>query len=240
VSRLAPRLSVVVPVLDESASLGELVRRVTNAGLPLHELLFVDDASTDGTFDALRFLSRDEPRLRALRLRHNVGSQRALLAGFEAVTGNVVACLDADLQQPPEILTAALTRWHAGFDVVHLVRSGRQHDSAMRGLATRLFYGAYNALATVPVVPDSADFKLLDAACLPPLVLAQPRFLRAAIHALPGAQTSLEYDAAPRRHGASRYDAKRLLTAGIEAFAEALAPSLLRPPPRAEVVERLR
>jgi glycosyltransferase involved in cell wall biosynthesis len=221
------RISVVVAALDEAASLPELVERlrVTLREFPKTEFLFIDDGSTDGTFEVLRRLSRTEPRIRAFQLAANVGSQRALLLGLEKARGEVMVCLDADLQQPPELLPKMLDAWREGFDVVHMVRSGRGGESLARVLATHAFYRAFNLVSRVPIVRDAADFKLLSRSCVDALVRERPRFLRVAVHALDVRQTSLTYEAAPRRHGASRYTARRLMKAGFEA----LLPARLQP-----------
>lgn len=232
------RLSIIVPVLDEAPTLAELVARIGAScrDVARLELVFVDDASTDGTFSTLRALAHHEPRLRAFRLGRNLGSQQALLVGLERARGELAICLDADLQQPPEVIPQMLAAWRAGAQVVHMVRGGRGDEPLVRSLATRAFYSAFNLVNRVQITPDAADFKLLDRACIDQLVARRPRFLRAAVHALEVKQTTLTYAAAPRLHGASRYGAARLLKAGVEAFA---AHRLKWRAPPAEVVETI-
>lgn len=226
-SAALPDLSVVIPVCNEVDNVAPLAREVAAALRPRRsfELIFVDDGSTDGTFEVLKKLARAEPRIRAFQLAANVGSQRALLLGLEKARGDVMICIDADLQQPPELLPQMLDAWRSGFEVVHMVRNGRSDESLARVLATRVFYGAFNVISRVPIVRDAADFKLLSRSCVDVLVREQPRFLRAAVHALAVKQTSLTYEAAPRRHGESRYDAQRLIKAGLQA----LVPTRLQP-----------
>ncbi|MFT3711204.1 MAG: glycosyltransferase family 2 protein [Archangium sp.] len=218
--RAPARISMVIAALDEAASLPELLERLRAAlrDFPKTEFLIVDDGSTDGTFDVLRKLARTEPRIRAFQLATNVGSQRALLLGLEKARGDVMICIDADLQQPPELLPRMISAWGEGFDVVHMVRTGRGGESLARTLATSAFYRAFNLISAVHVTPDAADFKLLDRSCVDQLIAKRPLFLRAGVHALQVKQTELTYEAATRRHGESRYTARRLIKAGLEAL----------------------
>lgn len=225
------RLSIVVPVLNEAPTLAELVERLGAAlrAFPKVEFVFVDDASTDGTFSTLRALSHREPRLRAFRLGHNVGSQQALLLGLERSRGDVAVCIDGDLQQPPEAIPRMVEAWQQGAAVVHMVRAGRGDEPLLRALATRVFYSAFNVVSRVRIARDAADFKLLDRRAVDQLVRDRPVFLRAAVHALDVPQIALTYEAAPRRNGVSRYTTSRLIRAGLEAFATQRLPERLRP-----------
>lgn len=225
------RLSIVVPVLNEAPTLAELVSRLRAAlsGVPKLELIFVDDASTDGTFATLRSLAHAEPRIRAFRLGENIGSQQAILLGLERARGDVAVCLDGDLQQPPEAIPRMLEAWQGGASVVHMVRTGRSDEPLVRSLATRAFYSAFNLIGRVRITPDAADFKLLDRSAVDQLISSRPLFLRAAAHALSGNHVTLSYQAAPRRHGRSRYTVSRLIRAGVEAFATQRLPTKLQP-----------
>src|SRR5262245_19979597 len=120
-------LSVVVPVYKEVETVAELHRRLSavTAELGDHELVLVDDGSTDGTWEALVELARADRRLRLIRLSRNFGHQLALSAGLEAARGDAIVSLDADLQDPPELIPELVERWREGYDVVYAVREHR-------------------------------------------------------------------------------------------------------------------
>ena len=149
-------LSVVVPCCNESANVGELHRRLAEvcAGLDLDaEFIFVDDGSRDDTLERLKALAGSDPRVRVLSLSRNFGHQAALSAGIDHAAGDAVVVMDADLQHPPELIGAFVTRWRAGYDLVYAFR---------QGVRPRLGYRLINALISTRIPPESADFRLMD------------------------------------------------------------------------------
>jgi glycosyltransferase involved in cell wall biosynthesis len=165
--RAGHTLSLVIPMHNESAGLEALFQRLDAAlgglGVGL-EIVCVDDGSRDDTFDRLRARATHDPRLRLVALTRNFGKEAALTAGIEAATGQLVVPLDADLQDPPELIGEFITLWEQGYDVVYGVRANRDSDSAAKRLSARLFYRLFNLLSDYPIPPSTGDFRLMDRA----------------------------------------------------------------------------
>jgi dolichol-phosphate mannosyltransferase len=211
-------LSVVVPVFNEAACVAELFSRVEAAVAA--EVVFVDDASDDGSFAAIAALQPVRCTIRALRLGENVGSQVAIACGLAHASGDIVATMDADLQHPPELLPAMVDAWRAGADIVEMVRRNPEPLPALRAIGTRAFYTVFNLVADVPVSPLDSDFRLLDRRCVDALV-AQPHapgFLRGAVHALPGARQAIQFDSPARFAGTTGYSFGKLVRGAVDAL----------------------
>jgi dolichol-phosphate mannosyltransferase len=202
----------VVPVLDEEGCVDELARRVGEAlagtGVE-HEIVFVDDGSRDRTPEKLADLHKADPeRVRWVRFTRSFGHQAALAAGLRHARGDAVVTMDGDLQHPPEFLPSLVDAWRAGADVVHTMR--RLPPGARRGAKERaagLFYRVLSALTSVPVVPASADFRLLDRRAVDEFNQLEERFVyaRGLIPWMGFADTRLEYEVGDRFAGRSKY-----------------------------------
>lgn len=126
------------------------------------EIVCVDDGSTDETLNALSGRARADPRVKVLALSRNFGKEAALTAGLEVATGNVVVPLDADLQDPPELIADFLTLWEQGFDVVYGVRTDRSSDTRFKRGTAAMFYRLFNAISDQPIPTSTGDFRLMD------------------------------------------------------------------------------
>ena len=164
-SRAGKTLSLVAPMHDEAASLDAFFTRLEGSvgllGLAL-EIICVDDGSRDDTFAALAARARTDPRLRLIGLSRNFGKEAALTAGLDAATGDLVVPLDADLQDPPELIGEFVALWEQGYDVVYGVRADRTSDTAFKRLSAGLFYRLFNRLSDHPIPGDAGDFRLMD------------------------------------------------------------------------------
>src|ERR1019366_10635950 len=160
-------LSVVAPVYDEEATIDEFYARVCSAleGLPF-ELVLFDDGSTDGSPAVLERLADNDPRVRVVYLSRNFGHQTALTAGLDHASGNAVVMLDADLQDPPELILTMLDHWHAGCDVVYAVREQRQGESRFKLSTAKWFYALFDKLAQGELQHNSGGVRLLDLSAL--------------------------------------------------------------------------
>ena len=161
------RIVLVVPVHNEEDSILPFVEAVDEVLCPCapaieHEVLFVDDGSTDATEFAIRSLASRNPRIRLISLSRNFGKEAALAAGLDHATADAYIPIDVDLQDPPEIIPEMVARWQAGAEVVNARRVSRDRDSWLKRTTANGFYRVFNALAEHPIPSSVGDFRLLD------------------------------------------------------------------------------
>jgi glycosyltransferase involved in cell wall biosynthesis len=214
-------LSVVAPVYNEEATIDEFYGRVC-AALPdlRFELVLVDDGSTDGSAAALERLAATDPRVHVVFLSRNFGHQTALTAGLDHARGDAVVMLDADLQDPPEVIATMLDHWRAGCDVVYAVRSEREGESRFKLSTARWFYRLFDKLAQVELQPNSGDFRLLDRRALDALLSMRERnrFLRGMTVWVGYTQAAVPYKRDPRYAGETKYTISRMLRFSLDAI----------------------
>lgn len=218
-----PSLSVVAPLFNEEGNVDELVRRLTAvlASIPQiddFELVFVDDGSRDGTLDRLREHAAGDPRIVIVRLSRNFGHQLAATAGLDAARGDAVVLIDADLQDPPELIPEMVTRWLAGNDVVYAVRRRRIGESAFKIWTARLFYRTTRRLTKVSIPVDAGDFRLMSRRIVDTLksIRERHRFIRGLVAWVGYPQSAIEYDRDPRFSGATKYPVSKMLRFAID------------------------
>jgi glycosyltransferase involved in cell wall biosynthesis len=213
-------LSVVAPVYNEGALVDEFYARVCSAldGHPF-ELVLVDDGSTDTTPVVMDRIADLDPRVRVIALSRNFGHQTALTAGLDHARGDVVVMLDADLQDPPELITTMLDHWRAGCDVVYAVRQARAGESYFKLATARWFYAVFDALAQVRLGQNAGDFRLLDRRALDSLLSMRERnrFLRGMTVWVGFTQAAVTYDRDPRHAGETKYTLGRMLRFSTDA-----------------------
>src|SRR5664279_5098472 len=214
-------LSVVAPVFNEDALIDEFYARVCAAleGLPF-ELVLVDDGSTDGSPMALERIAAEDPRVRVVFLSRNFGHQTALTAGLDHARGDAVVMLDADLQDPPELITTMLDHWRAGCDVVYAVREAREGESRFKLATARWFYTLFDKLAQVELQHNSGDFRLLDRRALDALLAMRERnrFLRGMTVWVGYTQAAVPYHRDPRYAGETKYTLSKMLRFSLDAI----------------------
>lgn len=220
-SRLDPSVlvSIVVPAFNEEENLGTLWERLRPVldSVGGGEVVIVDDGSADRTWAEISRLAAADERVRGVRLSRNFGHQAALSAGMSVARGRTVCFMDADLQDPPELLEQLLEQWRAGHEVVYAIRRSRKEGLAKR-LAYRSFYRLYRRLANIDVPVDSGDFALLDRRVVDEL-LALPehnRFLRGLRSWVGYRQTGVEYDRDARNAGEPKYTTRRLFRLALD------------------------
>ncbi len=216
----APQLSVIIPCFNEEAVLPILRPRLdqTLGGLGVSwEVIFVDDGSLDRTLELLAAAHAANPRYKVLGLSRNFGHQAAVSAGLAYASGDAVAILDADLQDPPEVLGQCLERWREGYEVVFAVRRARK-ENALKRAAYSTFYRLLSRIADIDIPLDSGDFCLLDRRVADALRSMRERniFLRG-MRAWTGfRQTAVEYERPARAAGDSKYSLRRLLRLALD------------------------
>lgn len=221
-------VSVVVPVFDEEEVIEELVSRVGAAlerAAVEYELIFVNDGSKDGTLERLRRLRAEDGRIKLIDLSRNFGHQIAVTAGLDHARGDAVVVMDADLQDPPELLPELIARWREGYQVVYTVRQERKEGLVMR-VAYAAFYRLLRRIADVDLPVDSGDFALMDRAVVEMLTSLpeRNRYVRGLRSWVGFRQTAVEYERAARAGGRPKYTTRRLVRLafdGIFSFSEA-------------------
>ncbi|MGA2470862.1 MAG: glycosyltransferase family 2 protein [Solirubrobacteraceae bacterium] len=215
-------LSVCAPVYNEQELVEQFYARTTNAldGLD-YELIVVNDGSSDDTPAILDQLAEHDPRLRVVHLSRNFGHQAALTAGLEHANGDAVVMLDADLQDPPELISQMLERWQEGSDIVYMVREERDGESKFKLLTARWFYSLFRSLAQVDLAPNSGDFRLLDRRALDALLSMgeRSRFLRGMTVWVGFTQSAISYHRDARYAGETKYPLRKMLRFSLDAIA---------------------
>jgi glycosyltransferase involved in cell wall biosynthesis len=219
---MAPELSIVIPMFNEEAVLPLLAQRlrlVADGLATAYEVVAVDDGSRDDTAVVLQRLRREWPQLRVLRLRANAGHQAAISAGLARARGAFVVTLDADLQDPPEVIPEMLRTAQAdGVDVVYGVRQDRSTDSAFKRLTARAFYRSVRVLAGTSAPVDAGDFRLMSRATVD-AVNALPdhnRVLRFVVPALGFPSATVGYRREERAAGRSKYPLARMIRLSVD------------------------
>src|SRR5450432_3804850 len=221
-----PTLSLVLPIFNEAEIIPELSRRLQAFLADLAsgvgqswEVIFVNDGSSDESLELLKGLAAGEPRFKVLSFARNFGHQLAITAGMDRAEGEAVVVMDADLQDPPEVVGEMLARWRQGFDVVFAIRSKRHGESWFKKLTAAAFYRILRAmLGGVSIPADAGDFRLMSR----PVVLTmralreQHRFVRGMVAWVGFRQAAVTYDRPARFAGETKYPFGKMLRFAID------------------------
>lgn len=221
---LRPKLTLVIPVYNEEETLPELDRRLggflnqlATIG-PDWEVVFVDDGSKDASWRLLSELAAREPRYKLIAFSRNFGHQAAITAGIDRADGDCVVVMDADLQDPPEVVAAMLDKANEGYEVVYGVRRKRQGETLFKRATAAGFYRFIRAMTGVDIPVDAGDFRLLTR----PVVLTmralreQHRFVRGMVAWVGFRQTAVYYDRDARFAGETKYPLKRMIRFAVD------------------------
>jgi polyisoprenyl-phosphate glycosyltransferase len=217
-------LSIVVPCYNEEACLLELHARLTGAARAAaghgYEIVLVNDGSRDRTWEIMRELADSDPHLVAVNLSRNHGHQLALTAGLDLCSGDRILIIDADLQDPPELLGDMLSMMDAdGADVVYAVRRARAGETAFKRGTAKLFYRLLSKLAEIDIPLDTGDFRLMSRRALDALLSLpeQARFIRGMVAWVGFRQVPIAYDRAERHAGQTSYPLGRMMRLALDA-----------------------
>ena len=218
----APIISIVVPCFNEEEILPQALNRLHAAGQATgrsYEILLVDDGSTDRTWEIIAAQAQHDARVRGVRLSRNFGHQMALTAGLERARGSEVLVIDADLQDPPELLGVMLAKRAEGFDVVYGQRRSRAGETWFKLATSKLFYRLIGYLAEVPIPPDTGDFRLMSRRAVDAFLLLPEtsRFIRGMVAWIGYAQVAVPYDRQARTAGKTKYSLGRMLRFSVDA-----------------------
>lgn len=214
-------LSVVVPCFNEEEVLRETHRRLLNGLGSLDtelEIVYVDDGSKDDTGSILQELSAIDPRVRVVRFARNFGHQTAVTAGIDHSRGDAVVLIDADLQDPPEVIPRMVALWREGYQVVYGVRRHRPGETVLKRLTAASFYRMINLMSDVPIPLDTGDFRLMDR-CVADVLRDMPerhRFIRGMVSWVGFKQCPIYYERHPRFAGESKYPMSKMVRFALD------------------------
>ena len=218
-----PTLSVVVPIWNEEETIPELYRRMqevmSKTGVTW-ELVMVSDGSTDRSTEMIRDLAKQDAHIRPVIFARNFGHQIAVTAGMAHSRGDAVVLIDADLQDPPELIIDMLAKWREGYEVVYAVRATREGESKFKLWTAKMFYRLINALTDTEIPLDTGDFRLMDRAVVDVMnrMGEHHRFIRGMVSWVGYKQIGIEYDRKERYAGETKYPLKKMLTLAMTAI----------------------
>lgn len=218
-----PVFSLVIPIWNEQAVIPVLYERVVQvmeSTAERWELLFVNDGSTDRSLALLVALQANDPRVKVLNFSRNFGHQIAITAGCDYAEGDAVIVMDADLQDPPEVLLRMIDRWREGYDVAYAVRTKRAGETRFKLWSASLFYRLIRSIAEIDIPMDAGDFRLMDRK----VVLAmrglreKNRFMRGLSSWVGFKQVAVEYERAARYAGETKYPLRKMVRLAFNAI----------------------
>jgi len=214
-------LAVVVPAYNESEGLREFHARLAAVFDRIEmdcSVLYVDDGSRDDTFSVMQALHAADPRVATLRLSRNFGKELALTAGLDHVDADAVVVIDADLQDPPELIPQFIAKWREGYDVVYGTRSTRAGESHLKKATAAAFYRVMERLSHTPVPRDTGDYRLMSRRAIEALkkLRERQRFMKGLFTWVGFRQTAIVYDRDARFAGTSKFNYWRLWNFALE------------------------
>lgn len=221
-------LSVLIPVYNEENNLNPLYRRIKSTVEKLdldHELLFVNDGSKDGSIEIIKQLQNADPSVKYIDFSRNFGQQIALSAAIDHCKGDAAVIIDADLQDPPELIEDLVAEWRRGYQVVSARRLKREGETVFKTFTAKLFYRIMKRMTNIEIPLDTGDFRLIDRKIINVLKdMPEPnKFLRGQIAWVGYNQTQVTYERSERVGGESGYTFRKMLNFaldGITAFSD--------------------
>lgn len=220
-------LSVIVPCFNEGAVIAETHRQLTESLGQIaqlkFEIIYVDDGSTDATPELLHDLQTADQRVRVVRLSRNFGHQVAITAGLEHAAGQAAVVIDADLQDPPQVIAELVARWREGYEVAYGVRRHREGETAFKRGTAKLFYRLIGRLSETEIPFDTGDFRLMDRKVIDALLRMpeRDRYVRGMVCWLGFSQVAVPYRRAARLAGETKYPLLKMIrfaTDGVVSF----------------------
>jgi glycosyltransferase involved in cell wall biosynthesis len=220
---MKPTISIIAPIFNEKESLPELLRRigaVMDGMGETWELILVDDGSSDGSTDQIRALAAQDAHIRPVIFARNFGHQIAVTAGLDYSRGDAVVIIDADLQDPPEVINEMVAKWREGFEVVFAVRTEREGESWFKLFTASLFYRLIFRITDVKIPLDTGDFRLMDRKVVDVMnsMHERHRFLRGMSAWVGFRQTGVNYKRASRFAGETKYPFRKMFKLALNAI----------------------
>lgn len=214
----------MVPVFDESEVIGVFYDRLKQVLTEIkdfdHEIVFVDDGSSDDSYEKLNVIAAADGHVSVIKLSRNFGHQIAITAGIDYVRGDCVVIIDADLQDPPEVIPEMIERWQQGFDVVYGVRDSREGETKVKLITAALFYRLLKAVTRVEIPCDTGDFRLMSqrAAIELKKLREKDRFVRGLVSWIGFPQSALHYHRDRRFSGKTKYPFRKMIRFAADAL----------------------
>jgi dolichol-phosphate mannosyltransferase len=218
-----PTFSIIAPIFNEEDSLPELFRRVSEVMETTQqpwELILIDDGSRDRSSEIIADLARSDPRIRPVIFARNFGHQIAVTAGLDFSRGDAVVIIDADLQDPPEVILDLIQKWREGYDVVYAVRAEREGETWFKKTTAALFYRIIYSITDVKIPMDTGDFRLMDRKVVNVMnqMREHHRFLRGMSAWVGFKQIGVTYRRAARFAGSTKYPFRKMLKLALTAI----------------------
>jgi polyisoprenyl-phosphate glycosyltransferase len=215
--------SIVIPIYNEEESFLPLVKRLREVMDQLDgpaEVILIDDGSRDGSYALMEQANSEDPRFKLLQLSRNFGHQVAITAGMDVAAGQAVIVMDADLQDPPEVILQMIDRWKEGYEVVYALRERRDGETLFKRRSATLFYGIQRRLADTDQPVDVGDFRLVDRKALDAFLQMRERnrYVRGMFSWIGFRQTAVPYARASRQAGQSKYPLRKMVRLALDGF----------------------
>lgn len=221
---MTPVLSIVAPIYNEAGNIRELHRRIAGvmeqAGVSW-ELVLVNDGSSDGSADLIREVYEDDPEhVRAIHFARNFGHSAAVTAGMDYAAGDAVVLIDADLQDPPEVILDLMEKWREGYEVVYAIRAKREGETWFKTFTASAFYRILSSITDVRIPLDTGDFRLMDRQVVDVVnaMRERHRFVRGMVAWSGFRQTGVEYERHERYAGETKYTLRKMLRLAWDAI----------------------
>jgi glycosyltransferase involved in cell wall biosynthesis len=218
-----PRISIVAPIYNEEGNIDQLYTRISEVMDATHEtweLVAVNDGSRDRSLELLTALHERDPRVRIVNFARNFGHQIAVTAGLQYTSGDAVVMIDADLQDPPELIHDMIAKWREGYEVVYAVRTERKGETWFKLMTAKLFYRVIYRITDVDIPLDTGDYRLLDRRVVD-ILNAMPehnRFIRGMTSWVGFKQTGVEYVRDERHWGETKYPLPKMIRFAFDAI----------------------
>lgn len=215
------KYSIIIPVFNEEQVIEHTYERlkiVMDSTGETYELLFINDGSRDSTVDILKRLGETDNHIKVIDFSRNFGHQIAITAGMDFAKGDAVIIIDADLQDPPELILKMIEKWKSGYDVVYAKRTARKGETFFKKQTAALFYRTLRAMTDIEIPIDTGDFRLIDRKVCEQMqnVHEKNRFVRGLVSWVGFKQTAVEYERDERYAGETKYPLKRMLKLSID------------------------
>jgi dolichol-phosphate mannosyltransferase len=214
-------ISVIIPIYNEEANIPALYDRLRSVFEPMglhYEFIFINDGSRDQSLKLIRLLADRDDRVRYIDFSRNFGHQIAVTAGLDLALGNAAVIIDADLQDPPELIPQLYQRLHEGFEVVYAKRRSRQGESAAKKYTAKMFYRLLASITNISIPVDTGDFRIISRKVIDALKMMpeQNKFIRGQISWIGYRQTYIEYDRAERAGGQTGYTYSKMIGLALD------------------------